>query len=137
MIQSQGQTKFLHRQNLEIKKKKILWNLNSPGWNNWTISASCEFEEPNMTRIWSIKKNCYLNIQFHKIFVKLTLVFLHTSLKNMPNKSRIRETQHLSTDADSSTDTTVGWTMVTQEPNFFLKNGKNHPKHKNSKTSRE
>ena len=34
-------------------------------------------------------------------------------------KSRIRETKHLSTDADSSTDTTVGWTKNTQKHNFF------------------
>ena len=36
-------------------------------------------------------------------------------------KSRIRETKHLSTDADSSTDTTVGWTKNTQKPNLFEK----------------
>ena len=36
------------------------------------------------------------------------------------HKSRIRETKHLSTDADSSTDTTVGWTKNTQKPKFFL-----------------
>ena len=35
-------------------------------------------------------------------------------------KSRIRETKHLSTDADSSTDTTVGWTKNTQKPIFFF-----------------
>ena len=51
-------------------------------------------------------------------------------------KSRIRETKHRSTDADSSTDTTVGWTKNSQKP-IFLKNGKNHPKRKNSKTSRD
>ena len=28
---------------------------------------------------------------------------------------------HLSTDEDSSTDTTVGWTKNTQKPNFFEK----------------
>ena len=39
-------------------------------------------------------------------------------------KSRIRETKHLSTDADSSTDTTVGWTKNTQKPKFFLKTDK-------------
>ena len=40
-------------------------------------------------------------------------------------KSRIRETKHLSTDADSSTDTTVvGWTKNTQKPNFFEKQKK-------------
>ena len=36
-------------------------------------------------------------------------------------KSRIRETKHLSTDVESSTDTTVGWTKNTQKPNFFEK----------------
>ena len=36
-------------------------------------------------------------------------------------KSRIPETKHLSTDADSSTDTTVGWIMNTQKSNFFFK----------------
>ena len=42
-------------------------------------------------------------------------------------KSRIREKKHLSTDADSSTDTTVSWTKNTQKPKF-LKNRKNHQK---------
>ena len=51
-------------------------------------------------------------------------------------KSRIRETSNLSTDADSSTDTTVGWTKNTQKPEKN-KNGKNYPKQKNSKTSRD
>ena len=51
-------------------------------------------------------------------------------------KSRIRETKHLSTDADSSTNTTVGWTNNTQKTEFFLKAEKNIPKCKNSKTSR-
>ena len=36
-------------------------------------------------------------------------------------KSRIRETKHLSTDADSSTDTTEGWTKNIRKPNFFEK----------------
>ena len=36
-------------------------------------------------------------------------------------KSRIRESKHLSTDADSSTDTTVGWTKNTPKPDFFFK----------------
>ena len=36
-------------------------------------------------------------------------------------KSRIRETKHLSTDADISTDTTVGWTKNTQKPKFLKK----------------
>ena len=34
-------------------------------------------------------------------------------------KSRIRETKHLSTDADSSTDTIVGWTKKTPKADFF------------------
>ena len=39
-------------------------------------------------------------------------------------KSRIRETKHLSTDADSSTDAIRGWTKNTQKPNFFEKRKK-------------
>ena len=39
-------------------------------------------------------------------------------------KSRILETKNLSTDADSSTDTTVGWTKNTQKLNFFEKRKK-------------
>ena len=34
------------------------------------------------------------------------------------------ETKHLSTDADSSTNTTVGWTKNTQKPDFFEKRKK-------------
>ena len=36
----------------------------------------------------------------------------------------MRETKHLSTDVDSSTNTTVGWTKNSQEPNFFGKQKK-------------
>ena len=39
-------------------------------------------------------------------------------------ESRIRETKYLLTDADSSTDTTVGWTKNTQQPKFFEKRKK-------------
>ena len=45
-------------------------------------------------------------------------------------KSRIRETKHLSTDADSSTDAIGGWTKNTPKPNFFWK------KKKSSKTQK-
>ena len=124
-------------------------------------------------------ENCFQNqICSLKIFV------------NGEKKSRIRETKHLSTDADSSTNTIEGqtkntskhdffekrkkssktqklknvqnyaknsdmpfdqrslihggsvvytmfcWTKNTQKPNFFEKRKKNHPKRKNSKTSR-
>ena len=57
-------------------------------------------------------------------------------MSKFQEKSRIRETKHLSTDADSSTDAIGGWTKNTPKPDFFLKNGKNHPKRKNSKMSR-
>ena len=42
---------------------------------------------------------------FHSVLVK--------------KKSRIQETKHLSTDADSSTNTTVGWTKNTQKQKKF------------------
>ena len=60
----------------------------------------------------------------------------HFTLENTLQKSRIRETKLLSTDADSSTDTIVWWTKITPKPNLFFFNGKNQQKHKNSKTSR-
>ena len=46
------------------------------------------------------------------------------TLLALEKKSRIWETKHLSTDADSSTDTTVGWTKDTQKPHFFEKQKK-------------
>ena len=36
-------------------------------------------------------------------------------------KSHIRETKHISADADSSIDTTVWWTKNTQKPDIFEK----------------
>ena len=53
----------------------------------------------------------------------------------MKKKNPAYGRQSISTDADSSTDTTVGLTKNTPKP-IFLKNGKNHPKCKKSKTSR-
>ena len=53
-------------------------------------------------------------------------------LKDSHEKSRIWETMNLSTDADSSTDTTVGWTKNTQKPKKN-NNKKSNPKRKNSK----
>ena len=62
--------------------------------------------------------------------------FKHIKKDKHIEKSRKRETLNLSTDADSSTDTTVGWTKNTQKPKKN-KNSKNNPKRKNSKTSRD
>ena len=45
-------------------------------------------------------------------------------------KSRIWETKHLSTNADSSTNTTVGWTKNTQKNEFFEKRKKLYKMHK-------
>ena len=50
-------------------------------------------------------------------------------------KSRLRDISNLSTNADSNTDATVGWTMNTQKPKKGLKTEKNNPKLKNSKMS--
>ena len=57
-----------------------------------------------------------------KVALKLDREWLRIGLK----KSRIRKTKHLSTDADSSTDTAVRWSRIPQNP-IFLKNRKNHP----------
>ena len=63
-------------------------------------------------------------------------MFTKYIVKNINKKSRIRETKHLSTDADSSTDAIGWWTKNTQKPNFFEKRKKNHQKRKNSEMSR-
>ena len=63
----------------------------------------------NITQLLGTKKSCA------------------TSRQKEKKKFLLLETKHLSTDADSSTDA-VGWTKNTQKPDFFLKNGKNHPK---------
>ena len=44
---------------------------------------------------------------------------------------QLREKKHLSINANSSTDTTGGWTKNTQKPDFFFEKWKkNHPKRK-------
>ena len=50
--------------------------------------------------------------------------FCYSKKDTNNQKSRIRETKHLSTDADSSTDTIVGWTKNTPKPDFFEKQKK-------------
>ena len=42
----------------------------------------------------------------------------------LKKKSRTRETKHLLTDTDSSTNTTVGWTKNTKTPKFVEKRKK-------------
>ena len=51
---------------------------------------------------------------------ELNLICIQKTYK----KSRIRETKHLLTDADSSTDTTVGWTKTSRNPKFVEKRKK-------------
>ena len=48
-------------------------------------------------------------------------------------KSPIRETKHLSTDADSSTDAIGGWTKNTPKPDFFEKRKKSSKTKKTQK----
>ena len=64
-------------------------------------------------------------------------IILDTPQNKFKKKSRIRETKHRLTDADSSTNAIEGWTKNNQKPDLFLKNGKNHQqKRKNSEMSR-
>ena len=44
---------------------------------------------------------------------------VHTKPKLTQEKSRIRETKHLSTDADCSTDAIGGWTRIPRNLIFF------------------
>ena len=95
---------------------------------------------PNIKKVFSLKKYtfaiylsyailvsyvAYVVVKLFQLpwrdFLKLYFtIFWGSSLK----KSRIRETKNLSTDADSSTDTTVGWTKNSQKPKFFEKRKK-------------
>ena len=60
-----------------------------------------------------------------KFFLPFTFCHLwFTFLLSGKKKSCIRETKHLSTDADSSTDAIGGWTKNTQKPDFFEKRKK-------------
>ena len=63
---------------------------------------------------------------------KIIMLIVKKLYKKAIKKSPIRETKHILTDANSTTNTTVGWTKNTQKPDFFEK-GKIF---QNSKTSR-
>ena len=53
-------------------------------------------------------------------YIKILLLKVGSLKDNLARKkSRLQETKHLSTDADSSTDTIVWWTKNTQKPDFF------------------
>ena len=53
------------------------------------------------------------------LYVCLAVFSTPAILEFLVEKSRIRETKHLLTDADSSTDAIGGWTKNTQKPDFF------------------
>ena len=52
-------------------------------------------------------------------------------MKMFAKKSRIRETKHLFTDADSSTDTLVWWTKNNLKPNLKKRKKKSSKTQKN------
>jgi hypothetical protein len=66
---------------------------------------------------------------------KIAKIGVHNLLLLLKN-TRIRETKHLSTDADSSTDAIGGWTKNTPKPNFFWKREKIIQNAKTSRTRR-
>ena len=68
---------------------------------------------------------------FHNVCIVVILFpFPWKMSKPKQKKSRIREKKHLWTDADSSTDTTVGWTKNTQKPKFIGKRKKSSKREK-------
>ena len=70
------------------------------------------------------KVNTHTDTQTHR----------HTDIWPFRLIESIRETLNLLTDADSSTDTTVGWTKNTQKPNFFEKQKKSSKSQKLKKS---
>ena len=64
----------------------------------------------------------YVNMDANSAFLKLTNAMACVKIiLNVKQKSCIRETKHLSTDADSSTDAIEGWTKNTPKTIFFEK----------------
>ena len=87
----------------------------------------CSEPVKGFTLIWG---QPWADFGFLQNIAKLGIImYIHTCMK----KSRIRETKHLSTDADSSTDTTVGWTKNTRKPNIFEKRKKSSKTQKTQK----
>ena len=66
-------------------------------------------------QIYKGECSCPETMQFH---------FLTHSVRSNMEKSRIRETKLLSTNADSSTDDIEGWTKNTKKTDFFKKRKK-------------
>ena len=123
------------RKSCNLSTQKIMQTLHTKKSHNISTKNSCNISTQENHTIF--KKNHATPLQKYQATSKQNMQPLHTKKsRNISTKQfRIRETKHLSTDADSSTDTIVGWTKITPKP-FFLKNGKNHPKRKNSKMSR-
>ena len=69
-------------------------------------------------------QNTLENNSFIKYFKETIFVNALIQISKFSKKSRIRETKHLSTDADSSTDAIGGWTKNTPKPDFFEKRKK-------------
>ena len=65
-----------------------------------------------------------INVPVYTVVQSYDPQSFHCLREGYNKKSRIRETKHLSTDADSSTDTTVGWTKNSRKPKFFEKRKK-------------
>ena len=66
-----------------------------------------------------VKRLHYLLCEEHALFILWRGCMIFCEEFFSKKKSCIRETKHLLTDADSSTDTTVGWTRNTPNPIFF------------------
>ena len=71
----------------------------------------------NITNIMNIMNNMNNMNIMNSFNIMIVMIIIKS-------KSRIRETKHLLTNADSSTNTTVGWTKNSQKPIFFEKQKK-------------
>ena len=110
----------------------ILWSSGGKGWLDQSINQSVNDEAVYRTA----PATPGLLIKWNIIHFSMYLLFMIVYFLHLKKKPRIRETKHLLTDADSSTNAIGGWTENTPKPDFF-ENKKNHSKHKNSKTPRD
>ena len=71
-----------------------------------------------------MKKIFFCNKRIYKPSLKIEKETISPAQSSLKKNFHIRETKHLLTDADSSTDAIGGWTKNTQKPNFFEKRKK-------------
>ena len=106
---------YLTSRNFTNAQRSILFNLRSMSENSF---------RDNFHKMYNDKRCQICKTDIDNQEHVLTCIVKRKQLRELPiKKSRIRETKHLSTDADSSTDAIGGWTKAksAKKTNFILR----------------